>query len=305
MKTRHALLLAAAAALVAGSAAWVVVPEPLAPRSSDAPVTPRFTEAAAPESRRVDAPSATRGADAKKLDATSSPPPAPARWDAEDPVGIVVFGTLRDGSRKPIGEISLTATSERGDKIECHGSREATFAFAGLAPGRWTIAASVQGFSPLEESLELAESPVFRRIDLVMKPLLRIAIRFVTPDGRPVAEMLRFLQMRGLMAYASRSAPSGPIPLTGYRGYERSEIGEWQTALFPRPGREAPPKGADGLLYVRESPPFFVSALLRHCVLVSVEVKAPTDELQLPFSIESYQALLASARLRLVDSESG
>lgn len=63
--------------------------------------------------------------------------------------------------------------------------------------------------------------------------------------------------------------------------------------------------GYDGVLELREPPPVYVSAVLRHVVLATEFVPEPVEEVTLIVPVRSVRARLARLRLRVCDASSG
>jgi len=236
-----------------------------------------------------------------------SPTPV-AAYSPEDPVGIVVYGSVR----APDG--TLVAESWIGARADERTFRrapvtEGSFSLAGLRPGSWVISCELPGVGRAEKAMELAASVPLVRLDLVLEESTLVFVRFVCPDGTRLADRLLALQLHlgwsvPLVAVATRDHPGAELPRISHRSHEQYGLGVFRAKGGP--GRDLSlDKTYDGVIETAGPPPYIASAVLRHIVLDSVSVAPGDTEVVFTISEEAILEQFCRVRVRVLDSMTG
>lgn len=245
---------------------------PLAPSPTDAPSQPGAGErgAAAPAAERTE---------------------AAAKWRQDDPVGVLLLGTVRQRDGSP-AEAYLTFEL---DKVRRNTSTEkdGSFAVAGLQPGEWQVTLRGDAVVEAKQTLTLGDDAVQRR-DFVCDPSFPVKVLIVTPDGQDGTRGLRkALPWFGDFAVAGQREPF-PEQLAP-TDYGRVFVGDarWN-------GEMNPSDGFAGTLYLT-SLPAHVVLLQRHLVLQQQLVQTGQAEVKFVVDVAELTKLAAAATLRVLD----
>jgi hypothetical protein len=221
-----------------------------------------------------------------------------------------VYGAVRQRDGTPTrGGAWVRLLSPEGREHSKPVDAQGAFAFTGLDAGKWRITASLTGYEERSEDLDLGAEQPMRRVDLALDRRTQIAVRFVTPDGRRLKDVLRDLKPEGMMIDFELGAVASEHelpPTTSGRTLGRylpSTLGNY----YPNEGDtfvgfSVQPKDEDGLLVVEDRFPMFVSATWRTVVLDTQRCeRAPQS---LVFTIEPGQVLnhVGGFRVRLCDA---
>jgi hypothetical protein len=271
---------------------------------------------------RKGAPSPGGGDDAHMTAAPSSkaaqPAPAPAPEDAareraatagsgrtvaaakmrpDDPVGVLLMGTVRWRDGGPVAEPSLYATCGKVSRSASEG-KDGSFALAGLQPGEWTIRVSADGGVPGEETVTIGDDAMQQR-DFVLDRSFPVRVLIVTPDGKDATtaawQILHAMQ---------------PFHVVGQRDRfpDRLAPTDYGAALVGDARMDAqmnPEDGFVGTLAFAQRPPAYAALLLRHIVLEQQLVQPDQQEVRFVVDLEALKARLGSATVRVVDGASG
>ncbi len=225
-----------------------------------------------------------------------------------DPVGIVVYGKVTEPGGNPVDGASVFLTDASGGYRASRAEKGAGYAITGLQPGAFKLEGLSEGYVAERKEVVLKSSETVRRIDLVLKPAVILKVRFVTPDGRRLAEVMREegkdLHWRiGVIAVATREHPGKLLPLTDLRSHSTFGVGEFrapdESRLYGRASEIA--ESVDGVLQLSEPPPVYVSAALRHVVLATERGPAGADSVLLTVSMAALRAQLSGVRLQVLD----
>ena len=264
---------------------------------------------------------ATSGDRDRSRDAKTRPPTRPADPDSragvitprpvveedaafrpEDPVGIVLYGTIARADRKPVEQevlVSLEET-ETGDRRSASNSGTfSSYSMTGLRPGVWILRCRSTGFREVEQPVELVAGDPRRRLDLVLEAATTLKVKIVTPDGRLLSEALQAEKVGRdveVSVVATASQPTGDLPMTEARSHRDFGVGRLAGQ---------PPKGYAALLELREGPPVYVSAVLRHVVLETKLVPAGAEDVVFTISVDAVRSRLCGVKLRVVDADTG
>jgi hypothetical protein len=260
-----------------------------------------------PAPRRTSSRATTRAEDSR---AAINPKPFVESEDVafspDDPVGIMLYGkvTTADGKAPKEGVYVSMEDDETGEWL---GSevKSGAYAISGLRPGAWNLVSRNAGYRELRQSVRLSADRPRQRLDLVIQPCAIVKVKLLTPEGRLlnealVAEKLDWSIYIGVVA--TIAPPTGDLPMTPYGGYDDFGVG------ILRGGRQLGgdvPKGYSGVLELREGPPVYVSAVMRHVVLETKLVPAGATEVEIVVPVASVKSKLATLKLRLVDADTG
>jgi hypothetical protein len=176
----------------------------------------------------------------------------------------------------------------------------------GVQPGMAQIRVSGRGYYSQVEDVLIASSPAEQELRLIVEPSARIAVRFVTPDGRRLFDVLKELmpaqQAFAIMPsiFASRLGDLPPFTPSGDFNYLSPD------AMWGDP-RELVrlQSGLDGELSLKTRPPMMLHALLRHRSVGMHALEAPIEALDFVVEPERLLAELGSIRVRLLDGLTG
>jgi len=217
-----------------------------------------------------------------------------AKYRADDPVGVLLTGSLRLRDGGP-AEVSIGATlgKERRYTSSEHGS----FALTGLHPGDWRVTLRGDSIVQSEHTLTITDDAVQYR-DFVLDPSHPVRVMIVTPDGKDATRALR-LTMSGWndfrvagqkAAFPERLAPTD---------YGAVFVGDarWKGEMNPR-------EGFAGTLHLN-SVPAHVALLQRHIVLEQKIVNPGQKEVKFVVDVAALKELAASATVHVLDAGSG
>ncbi len=235
------------------------------------------------------------------LPAAGESPYPPARtqvketWRADDPVGVLLTGTLclRDG--KP-AEASVTLSRAKV-RTTASAAADGTFALVGLQPGEWTV--TLRGTTVVEatETLIITDEAV-QRHDFVLAASYAVAVRIVTPEGKDGTSALRkALPWWGdwFVAGQAERFPERLAP-TDYGAVFAGDA-RWS-------GEMNPVNGAAGTLHVT-SLPAHVALLHRHLVLQQKVVEPGQADVEFVVDVDALKRLAGSAMVRVLDAVTG
>ncbi|MBI3821025.1 MAG: sigma-70 family RNA polymerase sigma factor [Planctomycetes bacterium] len=242
----------------------------------------------------------------------------PVAGESVDPVGIVLYGSMKDAVGAPVaGYIIFTDESE--EEIWGEARPGGVFSAVGAHPGKWSLSAHAEGFAPEEREFEIENGAVRKRLDVVMAAAGTLKIKFLTPSGKPLlgehydAEACASLQKIGinlvddrvLLAMATRNPPparfafiNSPIIHMGSGEYISRENAN-------RMRKRNVATEFDGLMILTAPPPLYISAVFRNIVLSSQRVEPGVDEVALVVEPNAIVGSLATVKARVIDGETG
>jgi len=232
---------------------------------------------------------------------------APGPAAAQEPDGTVLFGRVTDEAGQLVEGCNMTFTREGESKRLATGG--SLFAVSGLQPGRLLVRARATGYRELSETIEIPpDTPRLRR-DLVMQQSWSLLVKILTPEGRPLHEVLQELGKTrpGLLrcevsVIATAFQPDGDFPSTEPREASFG-LGRWRSATGIGAMHSGPKlqKEYAGLLELEQRRPLWVSAVLRHRLLATTAIEPGQAEVTLTVQPERILADLGTIRLRVVD----
>jgi hypothetical protein len=238
-------------------------------------------------------------------DAASPSASAPTPPVTDAATSAVLYGSARcsDGQTRS-GYMWLYRGGESVDNASV--GKDPTFAFAGLAPGRYTIKGKVNDCLPFEQEFDVVAPQT--RAQLTFTVAWTLVVHAVTPDDKPLLaampESVAGNLYRSLTAMALRDMPTRDLPLTDlsqagggvgtFRGNER----------FSRdPGEKALPKTAIGVLALPADKPLYVALLLRTALLGAQAVTPGQTDVKFTLRPEDVVPRLATVRMHIVDGD--
>jgi len=169
---------------------------------------PVNTPADAPVRPAAALPGAAGSAPAERTPATAT---QDARVDANDPIGILLTGTIRGSDGTLVEGASAGVHRDREYRGSNSGGPGA-FAIAGLQPGEWTLTCRADGFAPHEATITL-DDRAFQRVDIELKPSWIVRVKIQGADGKSILkELLLFSQHAVRRTVLPKQAPSGVPP---------------------------------------------------------------------------------------------
>lgn len=184
--------------------------------------------------------------------------------------------------------------------------REGVGVLLGIPAGPVEFNIQGNGYYRLLERRTLPSLPTEQEIHLVVERSARIGVKFMTPDGRRLMEVL---QERMSVREAFEAAPSlyatrdGVLPILGPKGHHiyRSPQATW---LSSQEMVDLTP-GLDGMLLLDERPPLILHALLQYRELGAVALETVVDSLEFVIDPERLLKELGSVHVQLRDEVDG
>lgn len=235
----------------------------------------------------------------------------------------IVHGRVRDESGAPLEPWTpaVALFDARGEAREVETDGRGRFTFAGVGAGRWRIAAEAVGYRRAEEELELAEGEA-REAELLLTKLPWLVVRVRTPEGEPLAQVVRGEAGLGMLRYelVARVTPTpSPAPIQGAAfgafswtlaqhcanspssacSANQAEFGSYwrgRTLL-----QELGPDGI-GILVLDREPPLFVELLRGEEVLARERVEPGSDEVRFVLTGAELRARSAGLRVSVLDA---
>jgi hypothetical protein len=221
-------------------------------------------------------------------------------FSPDDPVGIMLFGkvTTADG-KPPKDEVHVSIEDDETGDWRSSQVKSAAYAISGLRPGAWNLVFRNRGYREIRQTLKLEATSPRQRLDLVVTPCATLKVKIVTPEGKLIQEALQAEQVEwnvSVSVVATLAPPPGDLPLIVYRGHDDYGVGQLGGSV---------PKGYSAVLELREGPPVYVSAVMRHVVLATKHVPAGAEEAEIVVPTSAVKGKLAALKLRLVDADTG
>lgn len=223
------------------------------------------------------------------LAATTRSEVAP-KWNAGDPVGVLLMGSVRLRDGKPA---DAWITLSRGTVHErASADVGGSYALLRLTPGEWSVALSGESIVAATESLVLTDDAVQHR-DFVVDPSFPVHVSIVTADGDDGTTALRTATSWNDFFVAGQREPF-PTRLAP-TDYDAVFVGDARWS-----GERNPKDGFAGTLYL-SSVPAYVALLQRHLVLEQKLVQAGQDTVSFVVDVEDLKKLAGSAAIRVLD----
>lgn len=269
---------------------------------------PAASGAATPASKHEPPPTTVTVADS----GPATPPPTPTTPPddviaADDPIGLVLHGSVRSvGGVRPVTRASAVLSREGSPAIRAW-LPEPSFAFVGVAPGRWLLRIEAEGFEPYEADVDVAPGPRVQRhdADLVVSMIVKVAL--LTADGTPLLQaegMAAKLRPGTIEVVATASEPPELLPaaLPPSHGVSPTRA-TWRPSGGPLNRGASLPKRYAGELTLRLPPPLWVSAYLGARRLATTPLPTMQEEVVLTVDAASFAAGSSGVTFRVVAVE--
>lgn len=220
-----------------------------------------------------------------------------AKWNADDPLGILLCGTVRWADGRVVAEPSLSC--QVGDRYAAASSaKDGTFALAGLQPGVFTLSVRADGAVETKVELTLTDDAV-QNHDFTLDPSFPVRVKIETPDGKDGTSALRMTLRAGIGFHVVGQRERFPDHLapTDY-GVVFVGDAKWDGEMNPK-------DGLAGTLSFAQAPPSHIALLLRNAVLDQQVVQPGQQEVKFVVDMDAVKKRLASATLRVVDADTG
>ena len=247
----------------------------------------------------VATPSATAERAPEESGERTAPPPAAARseavaaWRSDDPVGVLLTGTirLRDGTPVDAG-VSLELDKKRRYAT---AGQDGSFAIVGLQPGDWNLVLRDDRIVETKAVITIGEDAVQRR-DFVCDPSFPMKVRIVTPDGKDATAALRMAlpEFEDFAVAGQREPFPDRLAPTDY-GMVFVGDAQWRGEMNPRDGF-AGTLSLTGL-------PAHVALLHRHLVLQQQVVQPGQPQIEFVVDVAELTKLAGAVTLRVVDDQ--
>lgn len=219
-----------------------------------------------------------------------------------------VRGSVRLSNEKsPRMLVHLRMVDERGNVARPEWAQSAFYFGPGLHAGAWTLSvAASPEVRELHVPIELnPEAPVQRRELVLLRPR-EIAVRFVTPEGRDLLEVLAREKLGiSLLPIVTLALPGAEIDVDALP----RRFGEVHSAWRGPGGAPGPPDSDNlactGIFYVLHELPVFLSVVSGTAVLATRTIYEGTSLVEFVIAPALIRSVLSSADLRVVDSETG
>lgn len=222
--------------------------------------------------------------------------------------GTLLFGRVRSSDGRMLsGGVGWVYGSGLAKPLATFRPREGGhYAVAGLPSGTLRLRLRAEGHSELEQLLEVSAGTAELERDLVLERTWILALKLVTPEGRPLHAALAergWARSDELAAVATTWEPSGDLPSSAARELSYG-VPRWVSAQGPSAFGAKPQVSRDhaGHFELAELRPLFVSVLLRTALLVTSRVEPGQAELVLTIPVERVEERLATLRLRVLDA---
>lgn len=221
--------------------------------------------------------------------------PVAAKWNPEDPVGVLLTGTVRWSDGTPLADPNVSAKLDKR-YAPSDGGADGAYALAGLSPGEWTVSVRAEGAVDVTEQVLVGDDAV-QQHDFVIARSFPVKVLIVTPEGE---DGTRALRLSGLSfgdfsvvgqkdRFPERLAPTD---------YGRVFVGDakWDGEMNPK-------DGFAGTLRFATAPPAHVALLQRHLVIEQQLVQPKQSEVKFVVDLAALKALAGSATARVLDAD--
>lgn len=219
-----------------------------------------------------------------------------ARWNADDPVGVLLCGTVHfaDGSAVEQPSVYL----EREAKGVSVGVTDGAYAVCGLVPGTWQATVRATGAVDCRSTIELSDAAA-QTHDFVLEPSFPVRVHLVTADGKDATAALRDAKLYALDLHVVGQRERFPDRMAP-TDYGVLFVGDarWD-------GERNPKDGFAGTLHFAKAPPAYAALLLRNVVLAQQQVQPRQTEITFTVDVDAVRAQTGSATVRVLDAETG
>jgi len=233
---------------------------------------------------------------------------ADSRFDAADPLGIVMAGVVTDAEGQPVPDARLWIGVRNGEGFPGKTGEDGRYTIAGLRPGNFDFTLQATGFVTLRESLEIPEAPAMQRRDFSLGSMQSFHVRLETSQGEELYAWLdkatsnRYL-VGAINVVATEDVPASFEPTASVS--IRNANGQFHGRNYSDPAPADLPTRYSGVLDLSAPLPMFATAVLRHHVLATVPLQEGMDEIVLRIDEQALLGALCTVQLRIVDAATG
>jgi len=220
-----------------------------------------------------------------------------ATWQPDDPIGVVLTGTVRWRDGTPVDEPGVYLRQGR-TRPSASTASDGSYAVVGLQPGEWSVSVRVEGAVDVTETITLGDDAQ-QEHDFVLDRSYPVRVTIVTADGEDGTRALR-MALHGFGDFTiagQRDRFPDQLAPTDY-GMVFVGDAKWDSERNPK-------DGAAGKLFLASAPPQHVALLQRHLVLEQQLVQPGQTEVKFTIDVAELKKLAGSATLRVLDAQSG
>lgn len=257
---------------------------------------PREAPPAAPSGAGVEVPPAQEAAEAIESDPSPLREVAAAANTGQASLALLVRAV------NPAGEPVRASIRIRQDGAApqfCFAPDGAA-GFLNLQPASLDLRVTAEGYLEAVATISLPPAPLEQEHVVVMEPSARIAIRFMTSDGRRLVDVVKERwPVHGASnampyVYATQGDESPILPLSLWDTFSSAHA-QWEDGKDFFSTTEV-----DGWLSLNTRPPLLLHAMLRNQPLGSLALEGYPDALDFIVDLQQIEGLLGSIRLRLI-----
>lgn len=282
-------------------AAWLIL------QVFAAPVVDQPVALPSPVTRSEDAPAVLATSGLRSPVANLTPPSgaaarerqaAPMPWRPDDPVGILLTGTVRWSDGGAVESPSVYAA--QGQKnASGESAKDGSYALVGLTPGEWAFHLNIDGGVAVEKTVVVTDEAM-QTHDFVVDRTFPIQVMIVTPDGEDGSMAVRKATGYGFAEFTvagQKDALPERLAPTDYGAVFAGDA-SWRAERNPK-------GGFAGTLHLASAPPAHVALLQRHLVIAQQVVTPGQTEVKFVVDPTAIVALAGSATVRVLDADTG
>ncbi len=214
-------------------------------------------------------------------------PSATIKWNKDDPVGVLLTGSVRWRDGGPVLEPMVRV--RRGGLGPSASTSAGCYAVAEVSPGTWTVTVRALGAVWVEETIEITDTAEQRR-DFVLDRAYPVRVFCTAPDGKDLAKALAEEGVDFANFYAIGQRDPFPDRFAPTRfGNVRADDAGWDEA---------------GVLFLASPPPAHAALMLQHVVIQQQRIEAGQKEVRFVVDPADWKAKLGTVTLRVVDADS-
>jgi hypothetical protein len=204
----------------------------------------------------------------------------------------------------PVAAARLSFEDDESRLVTSKSEPDGGWSVSGLHPGKCLLRADARAYLPHRETVTIPEAGGWAH-NIILEACISIPVRLETPAGKAIRPGKVARSLSDLLSVAATKTNPGPR-LSGFRTSVAAGYGAG--SYLSRAARHELPgihPRYQGLLYLKESPPLWVSVVCRDVVLDSRLVREAVDELIFVVDPQNLPALRGEVRVALVAAGSG
>lgn len=223
---------------------------------------------------------------------------APMPWSPDDPIGILLTGTVRWSDGGAVESPSVYAVQGKKN-ASGESAKDGSYALVGLAPGEWAFRLSIEGGVAVEKTVVLTDEAM-QTHDFVVDRTFPIKVMIVTPDGEDGAMAVRKATGHSFAEFSVAGQKDALPERLAPTDYGAVFVGDasWRAEMNPK-------GGFAGTLHLAGAPPAHVALLQRHLVIAQQVVTPGQTEVKFVVDPTAIAALAGSATVRVLDADTG